>query len=113
MACPPQALAKSSGLFCNDDKDAPAKEAQRENTLQQVSAGFFQVLASLYFTAGVRWILPGAGLAVLRLGGCIWIIYVAFPFAAWLGVSAGSKQPTQETTQHPQHNRNRKQTVQE
>ena len=45
-----QALAKSLGLFCNDDKDAPAKEAQRENTLQQVSAGFFQVLASLYFT---------------------------------------------------------------
>ena len=64
VACPPQALAKSLGFFCNDDKDAPAKEAQRENTLQQVSAGFFQVLASLYFTAGVRWILPGAGLAV-------------------------------------------------
>ena len=49
VACPPQALAKSLGFFCNDDKDAPAKEAQRENTLQQVSAGFFQVLASLYF----------------------------------------------------------------
>ena len=65
VACPPQALAKSLGLFCNDDRDEPAKEAQRENTLQQLSAGFFHVLASLYFTAGVRWILPGAGLAVL------------------------------------------------
>ena len=30
-------------------KDAPANEAQREHILQQVSAGFFQVLASLYF----------------------------------------------------------------
>ena len=49
VACPPQALAKSLGLFCNDDKDAPAKEAQRENTLQQVSAGFFQVLARCTF----------------------------------------------------------------
>ena len=48
---PPRVLQKVWGFFVMmiDVEGKAISEAQRENTLQQVSAGFFQVLASLYF----------------------------------------------------------------
>ena len=47
----PRLLQKVWGFFVMmiDVEGKAISEAQRENTLQQVSAGFFQVLASLYF----------------------------------------------------------------